>query len=98
MSLTLLPLQAALVYCFLLLLLRLSGRRGLRQAQVPDLVVALMLSHSGVSFISGGSNAAEMVTASGTLLLLHLSLNHVLQQRRMAQMPEAGERDRRKAG
>lgn len=70
-----LPLRALLIYAFLLLLLRLSGRRALRQSSAFDLVLALVLSSIASAFAFGQITAAAMVAATGSLLAVHLGAN-----------------------
>lgn len=67
-----LPLRALLMYAFLLLLLRLSGRRALNQSSAFDVVLALILSSVASAFAFGQVNAAAMIAATGALLIMHL--------------------------
>jgi uncharacterized membrane protein YcaP (DUF421 family) len=68
-----LPLHALLIYAFLLLLLRLSGRRALNQSSAFDVVLALVLSSVASAFAFGQITAAAMIAATGSLLALHLA-------------------------
>jgi uncharacterized membrane protein YcaP (DUF421 family) len=51
------PLRAAVVYVFLLLLLRLSGKRQVGQLAPFDLVLLLVLSNAVQNSMNGGDNS-----------------------------------------
>ena len=93
-----LPLRALLIYAFLLLLLRLSGKRALDQSSAFDIVLALVLSSVASAFAFGQITAAAMVAATGSLLALHLATRVVSHHLRGAVPAEPAAAAARKAG
>jgi uncharacterized membrane protein YcaP (DUF421 family) len=68
-----LPLRAAIIYGFLLLLVRLSGRRTVGQFTPFDLLVVMLLSESVSSALNGGEESVTGgLLAAGTLVLLNV--------------------------
>ena len=68
-----LPLRAAIIYGFLLLLVRLSGRRTVGQFTPFDLLVVMLLSESVSSALNGGEESVTGgLLAAATLVLLNL--------------------------
>lgn len=68
-----LPFRAALVYCALLVLMRLSGKRTVGQFTPFDLLVVLLLSESVSSGLSGNeSSVTGGLLAAGTLVALNV--------------------------
>lgn len=74
MNLASLPLRALLIYCYLLIVVRLAGKRTLRQTSALDLLVALIISALGASFALGEMAAATAVAGTGTFLALHVGM------------------------
>ena len=70
-----LPLRALLIYVFLWLLLRLSGKRALNHSGALDIVLALVLSSVASAFVFGQIPAATTIAALGSLLALHLGVH-----------------------
>lgn len=75
-----LALRVVLIYGYLLLLVRLAGRRGLKQTTALDLLVALLLSSLTTSFAMGEVSAASTVAATGVLLGMHLGVSQACQR------------------
>ena len=68
-----LPLRAAIIYGFLLLLVRVSGRRTVGQFTPFDLLVVMLLSESVSSALSAGEESVTGgLLAAGTLVLLNV--------------------------
>jgi uncharacterized membrane protein YcaP (DUF421 family) len=64
--------RVALGYAFLLLLMRLSGRRTISDATPLHFVLALMLGELFDDLAWGTVSAAKFVTAAGTVVVAHL--------------------------
>jgi uncharacterized membrane protein YcaP (DUF421 family) len=67
-------LRATIIYLFLIVLLRLSGKRQIGQLAPFDLVLLLVLSNTVQNAIIGGDNSvsAGLITASFLVLLNYL--------------------------
>ena len=81
-----LPLRATIIYCALLVLLRVSGRRTVGQFTPFDLLVVMLLSES----VSSGLNAGEEsvtggLLAAGTLVLLNLVVALITSRSKLVQ-------------
>jgi uncharacterized membrane protein YcaP (DUF421 family) len=63
-------LRVVFAYIFILILLRLSGKRGIAQAASFDLVLALILGDLFDDLFWAEVPASQFVVAAGTLLLL----------------------------
>ncbi len=71
------PLRAALVYGFLLVAFRISGKRELGQATLFDFLLILLVSNGVQNGLIGNENSLEGAFAcTATLLLLAWLLNH----------------------
>ncbi|MFY3384357.1 DUF421 domain-containing protein [Paracidovorax sp. MALMAid1276] len=64
-----LAVRAAVVYAFLLLLIRLSGRRTVGQFTPFDLLVVMLLSESVSNTLSGGDDSLAAGLISATVLV-----------------------------
>src|SRR5438552_13275520 len=67
-------LRAVIVYAFLLILLRLSGKRQVGQLAPFDLVLLLVLSNSVQNSMNGGDNSllAGLISAGALVLMNYL--------------------------
>ena len=76
-------LRAAIVYVFLLILLRLTGKRQVAQITPFDLVLLLVLSNAVQNSMNGGDNSAlgEMISAV-TLIVLNYLVAYATQRSR----------------
>lgn len=76
-------LRTAVVYLFLVVVLRLAGRRELAQLSILDLVVLLIISN-GVQNAMVGPNTTLIggLVSAGTLVVLDRVLNSVLKRHR----------------
>jgi len=63
--------RALTAFAYLLVLLRLAGKRAVAQGSPFDFVLALMLGELTDKFLSARVPAAQFVVATGTLALLH---------------------------
>jgi uncharacterized membrane protein YcaP (DUF421 family) len=70
--LTAIALRAVFAYCFLLLILRVAGKRTLGQATPIDFVAALILGDFIDDALWGEVPAAQFVVAAGVLMLTHV--------------------------
>lgn len=75
--------RTAVVYLFLVVVLRLAGRRELAQLSILDLVVLLIISN-GVQNAMVGPNTTLIggLVSAGTLVVLDRVLNRVLKRHR----------------
>jgi uncharacterized membrane protein YcaP (DUF421 family) len=64
--------RVLLAYVFVLVLLRVSGRRTVRQGDVPSFVVALVIGDMFDGFFWGEIPAAQFAVGVGTLMTTHL--------------------------
>ena len=64
-------LRALAAFVFLLVLLRLSGKRAVAQASPFDFVLALMLGELVDKFLTAHVAAPQFLVATGTLAVLH---------------------------
>lgn len=64
--------RATGVYVFLLIVLRLTGKRTIGEGTPFDLVVALILGDLLDNLVWGQAPAAQGITALGSLVVLHL--------------------------
>jgi uncharacterized membrane protein YcaP (DUF421 family) len=68
-----LPLRALIIYCVLLILMRVSGRRTVGQFTPFDLLVVMLLSESVSSGLNGGEESVTgALLAAATLVLLNV--------------------------
>lgn len=67
-------LRAAFVYCFFLVLIRLSGKRTVQEGTPFDFVVALILSDLPDDAIWGEIPLARFITAAAILVAVHLTV------------------------
>lgn len=68
-----LPMRVGIIYCVLLLLVRLSGKRTVGQFTPFDLLVVMLLSESVSAGLSGGDDSVTgAIIAAATLILLNL--------------------------
>jgi uncharacterized membrane protein YcaP (DUF421 family) len=75
MDLTRLVVRIVFVWIFTLTLVRVSGKRMVKQADVGSFVVALILGDMIDDVFWSEVAAAEFVVAAGTLVLVHLLLS-----------------------
>jgi uncharacterized membrane protein YcaP (DUF421 family) len=70
--------RGVIVYAFLLLLLRLSGKRQVGQLAPFDLVLLLVLSNAVQNSMNGGDNSllGGLISAT-TLIILNFSLGYI---------------------
>jgi len=66
-------LRAVLLYIFLLVLLRVSGKRTLRESGSLDLLLALVLSTVCSQFAFGRLSPVDTVAIVGVLLSMHVT-------------------------
>ncbi len=67
--------RVAIAYGYLLLLVRLSGKRTIREGTPFDLVVALIVSDFPDDMIWGEVPVSQGLVAIGTIMLLHLAVS-----------------------
>jgi uncharacterized membrane protein YcaP (DUF421 family) len=72
MRLTAIALRALFAFVFLLLILRISGKRTIGQASPIDLLAALILGDLIDDPLWGEVSAAQFVVAAGVLMLAHV--------------------------
>jgi uncharacterized membrane protein YcaP (DUF421 family) len=72
MSPLMIAVRAAFAYVFLLILLRVSGKRTIRQGTPLDFVVALILGDMIDDLLWAEVPASVFVVGTGTLMLVHL--------------------------
>jgi uncharacterized membrane protein YcaP (DUF421 family) len=77
MSLLAIAIRAAAAYFFLLLLVRLSGKRTVLQGTPFDFVVALILGDMIDDMLWAEVSASEFVVATTSLFLAHLVCSHI---------------------
>jgi uncharacterized membrane protein YcaP (DUF421 family) len=77
MSLGNIAIRCLFTYLFLLILLRVSGKRTIAQGSVHDFLTALILGDLIDDMLWGEASAAKFVVAAGTLLLSHLLVSIV---------------------
>jgi uncharacterized membrane protein YcaP (DUF421 family) len=85
-------LRALIVYGFLLILLRLTGKRQIGQMSPFDLVLLLVLSNAVQNSMNGGDNTVlgGMILA-GTLVACNATLGYVTYRNRTAEKMVEGE-------
>ena len=59
-------------YLFALALVRMSGKRAVKQGDSPSFVLALILGDTFDDMVWAEVSAAQFVVASGTLVLMHV--------------------------
>lgn len=70
-----LPVRAAIIYCALLLMVRISGRRTVGQFTPFDLLVVMLLSESVSGALNGGEESVTGgLLAAATLVALNISI------------------------
>jgi uncharacterized membrane protein YcaP (DUF421 family) len=69
--------RAVLGYLFLLLLVRVSGKRTVRQGSTLDFTVALIVGDMVDDLLWAEVNAAMFVVGAGMLFLAHTSIEAV---------------------
>src|SRR5688500_5396918 len=76
MDLALLPLiiRAGSAYAFLLLLIRVSGKRTVRQGTPLDFIVALILGDMVDNFLWAEVSAGQFITATVAVLACHIAV------------------------
>lgn len=72
MRLAAIALRALFAFLFLLLIVRISGKRTVGQATPIDLLAALILGDLIDDAVWGDVSAAQFVAAAGTLMLVHV--------------------------
>ncbi len=70
-------LRAAIAYTFLLLLVRVAGKRTIRQGTAMDFVIALILGELVDKLLTGKVPFLQYATASVTVLAIHILVNIV---------------------
>ena len=75
MNLTGTALRAVIAYTFLLLLVRLAGKRTIRQGTAMDFVTALILGELVDKLLTGKVPFLQYATASITVLAVHVLVN-----------------------
>lgn len=80
-------LRAAIVYVFLIALLRLTGKRQIGQLAPFDLVLLLVLSNAVQNSMNGGDNSlvGGMISAA-TLVLLNYAVSYLTYRSRLAEI------------
>src|SRR5262244_3486614 len=72
-------LRGAIVYFFLLILLRLTGKRQIGQLAPFDLVLLLVLSNAVQNSMNGGDNSlVGGLLSAGTLVALNYSIGYAI--------------------
>lgn len=83
--------RAAVAYLYLLLVVRLSGKRTIVQGTAFDLVVAFIISDLPDDIIFGFVPVAQGLTAITTVMLVHLLVVYsAYKSRRFARLVEPG--------
>ena len=84
-------LRAAVVYLFLLVLVRLSGKRTIGQFTPFDLIVVVLLSESVSNALGGGDDSVSggLISAS-TLIVLNLGLAWLTSRSKSAEQAVEG--------
>ena len=67
--------RAAFMFVFVLLLIRLSGKRTIRRGDVSSFIVALVIGDLFDDLFWAEVSAAEFVVAVGTIATAHLAMN-----------------------
>ena len=82
-----LPARAAIIYCALLCMVRISGRRTVGQFTPFDLLVVMLLSESVSSALNGGDNSVTGgLLAAATLVALNISIGFLTSRSKAAQI------------
>jgi uncharacterized membrane protein YcaP (DUF421 family) len=67
--------RVVFAYVLLLVLMRLSGKRTVKQANPFDFTIALIVGDLVDDVVWAEVNAAAFVIATGTLMLIHVTLD-----------------------
>jgi uncharacterized membrane protein YcaP (DUF421 family) len=70
--------RAALIFCYGLLMLRLSGRRTFAQMSAIDLVISIIVGSNLSRAMTGGVPFWETLASVAVLVALHLLLAHAV--------------------
>ncbi|MES2952017.1 MAG: YetF domain-containing protein [Pseudomonadota bacterium] len=80
------PVRAAILYCALLLLVRISGRRTVGQFTPFDLLVVMLLSESVSGALNGGEDSVTGgLLAAATLVALNIAIAFLTSHNKGAQ-------------
>jgi uncharacterized membrane protein YcaP (DUF421 family) len=71
-------LRCAFAYMFLLVLVRLSGKRAIRQGSAMDLVTALVLGELVDKLLTGKVQFSQYATASVAIAVLHQAVEYLV--------------------
>jgi uncharacterized membrane protein YcaP (DUF421 family) len=69
--------RAVFAFVTLLVLIRLSGKRGVKQANVFDFTVAILLGDLVDDLLWAEVAASQFVVAAGVLMIVHVTLDLV---------------------